>query len=68
MALCKLCKQDRELRESHYLPAVVFAQLRTEGEQNPNPVLISRRSSVTTSKQITDKVLCGDCEELFCAK
>jgi hypothetical protein len=68
MHLCKLCKEDRELRESHYIPAAVYAQLRADGEQNPNPVLVSRRSSVATSKQITDRVLCGECELAFSAK
>jgi hypothetical protein len=68
MAVCKLCKLDRELRDSHYLPAAVYAQLRAEGERNPNPVIVSKRSSVATSKQITDRVLCGECELIFSAK
>jgi hypothetical protein len=65
MALCKLCRLDRELRESHFLPAAVYAQLRNNAEQNANPVLITSRVSLTTSKQITDRVLCGECEERF---
>lgn len=65
MPLCKLCKEDRELRESHFLPAAVYAQLRAGPEQNPNPVLVSSRNSVATSKQITDRVLCGKCEQRF---
>jgi hypothetical protein len=63
MPLCKLCKQDRELRESHFLPAAVYAQLREDAQQNPNPVLITSRVSLTTSKQITGRVLCAECEE-----
>ncbi len=65
MPLCKLCKQDRELRESHFLPAAVYAQLRGNTQQDPNPVLIIRRVSLTTSKQITDRVLCAECEQRF---
>jgi hypothetical protein len=53
------------LRESHFLPAAVYAQLRAGSEQNPNPVLVSSRISVATSKQITDRVLCGECEQRF---
>src|SRR5713226_5437987 len=65
MPLCKLCKQDRELRESHFLPAAVYAQLRGNTQLDPNPVLITRRVSLTTSKQITDRVLCAECEQRF---
>jgi hypothetical protein len=65
LALCKLCRQERELRESHFLPAAVYAQLREGAPQNPNPVLITNKISLTTSKQITDRVLCAECEELF---
>jgi hypothetical protein len=36
MPLCKLCKKDRDLRESHFLPAAVYAQLR-DGDQQPEP-------------------------------
>lgn len=63
MPPCKLCKQDRELRDSHFLPAAVYAQLRNPADQNPNPVLITKNVSLTTSKQIKDYVLCAECEE-----
>jgi hypothetical protein len=65
MALCKLCRQERELRESHFLPAAVYAQLREASKPNPNPVLIASQVSLTTSKQITGRVLCAECEERF---
>jgi hypothetical protein len=65
MSLCKLCKQDRELRSSHFLPAAVYAQLRSPADQNPNPVLITKNVSMATSKQIKDYVLCAECEERF---
>ena len=65
MPLCKLCKLDRELRESHFLPAAVYAQLRENTQQNPNPVLMTSRISLTTSKQITGRVLCAECEQRF---
>jgi hypothetical protein len=65
MAFCKLCKLERELRESHFLPAAVYAQLRQDSQQNPNPVLVTSKVSLTTSKQITGRVLCGECEQQF---
>ena len=65
MAACKLCKRDRELGESHFLSAAVYAQLRDESQQNPNPVLMTSKLSLTTSKQIADRLLCSECEERF---
>jgi len=65
MPLCKLCKKDRDLRESHFLPAAVYAQLRDGDRQNPNPVLVTSRISLTTSRQITGRVLCAECEDRF---
>jgi hypothetical protein len=65
MAVCKLCRKDEELRESHFLPAAVYAQLRNDADRNPNPVVMTGKLSLTTSKQITARVLCGECEERF---
>jgi hypothetical protein len=65
MPLCKLCRLDRELQESHFLPAAVYAQLREGSQKNPNPVLMTSRVSLTTSKQITGRVLCAECEQCF---
>lgn len=65
MPTCKLCKQDRALQESHFLPAAVYAQLRGNSQKNPDPVLMTSRISLTTSKQITDRVLCAECEDRF---
>jgi hypothetical protein len=65
MPMCKLCREDRELRESHFLPAAVYAQLRDAAQDNSNPVLVTSRISLTTSRQITDRVLCADCEQRF---
>jgi hypothetical protein len=65
MTICKLCKRERELKDSHFLPAAVYAQLKVDGQKNSNPVLISSDISLATSKQITGRVLCGECEQLF---
>ncbi len=66
MPLCKLCKKDRELRESHFLPAAVYAQIgKGNVRQNPNPVVITSQISLSTSKQIKERVLCDKCEQLF---
>ena len=63
---CKLClKNDVELKKSHYLPAGIYKGLRDETKKNPNPVLISRRGAVQTSRQKTAPLLCSSCEQRF---
>ncbi|HWA94053.1 MAG TPA: hypothetical protein VG844_05585 [Terracidiphilus sp.] len=63
--VCKLCLLDRELLASHYLPAGVFSQLRVKSKENPNPVLITKEVTLTSSRQPKDFVLCAECEERF---
>jgi hypothetical protein len=65
MAICKLCKQDRELRESHYIPAAVYAELRNSNDRNPHPVLMTGEISLITSGQLTEVALCNECESRF---
>jgi hypothetical protein len=64
---CKLCLQEAELCDSHFLPASIYAQLRDPTLKNPNPVLMTKDISLTTSLQITDHVLCNACEQRFSA-
>ena len=63
MAACKLCRQEHQLVESHFLPAAVYAQFRNEAE--PNPVVITKQVSQATSRQIKDFLLCAECEGRF---
>ena len=65
VGICKLCLQNRVLEDSHLLPAALYRMSRWEGSANPNPMLISSRGRVQTSKQIKDYVLCHDCEQRF---
>jgi len=60
---CKLCLEVAELRNSHFLPASLYRKSRTPGEKNPNPILVTRDVSVATSEQVTDFVLCSECEK-----
>lgn len=63
---CALClNEGKELYDSHYLPAGVYRVLRDESaaDGNPNPILLGEESAIQTSKQITDYLLCRDCEE-----
>jgi len=55
----------RELKDSHLMPAALYRKSRWEGAGNPNPMLLSERGMIQTSRQIKDFVLCGGCEERF---
>ncbi len=61
----KLCLFEKDLRDSHYMPAAIFKQLRMPTLKNPNPVLITPDVTCTTSRQVKDYVLCSDCEQRF---
>jgi hypothetical protein len=63
---CGLCLKTRELQDSHYLPRAFYKRLRGPAEErNPNPVVVTEAGKVATSKQVTDYLLCADCEDRF---
>ncbi len=64
-AKCKLCGKRRTLRRSHLLPAALYKMMREPGSKVSNPIVISRATSVSTSKQIWAHLLCEECEHRF---
>jgi len=68
---CKLCLKDRELQESHLLPAAVYRMCRPESGEITDPVGIRNDRKTRTlrvfqsSRQITGHVLCSDCEQIL---
>jgi hypothetical protein len=63
---CKLClKPATTLKDSHYIPKGVYKRLRDKNEKNPNPVVISKKTAVQTSRQETSHLLCSVCEQRF---
>jgi|SRR5580704_2158229 hypothetical protein len=65
VGICKLCLQTKDLQDSHLIPRAMYKYVRTPAKKNPNPVVVGRRVTATTSKQVSDYVLCSDCEQLF---
>jgi hypothetical protein len=65
--VCKLCLKPKELQDSHFIPAAMYKYARDPDvtKKNRNPVLVTAKATITTSKQITDYVLCACCEDLF---
>jgi len=65
---CSLCLQQRELRESHYIPKGVFKAVGHGGPnyESQNVSLNFQTGTVSYSNfQPTQKLLCSDCEQKF---
>lgn len=62
---CALCRRVENVRKSHLLPAALYKMIRQHGVKNPNPRLLNQEGSHTTSKQISDYMLCASCEHRF---
>src|SRR6266513_2514029 len=61
---CPLCKKDaQDLQDSHYQPAGVYRVLRDETQGNPNPLRLTDRGVLQDSIQLSDYLLCRDCEQ-----
>jgi hypothetical protein len=70
---CHLCRRSPvELRRSHIIPSWAYKRMRLRDDavegtkrKNPNPVLLREDQAVQVSNQITDDLLCDDCEQRF---
>jgi hypothetical protein len=65
MGPCGLCQQTRQLKESHLLPSAAYKLARDPSRRDPNPVLITKGRSFTSSHQVTTYLLCAECEDRF---
>ncbi len=63
--ICKLCQQDRDLQESHLIPAAVYKRFHSLASPNPNPLFISSRGVIQTSRQTKTRLLCAECEDIL---
>src|SRR6266550_495326 len=62
---CKLCtRENQELKESHLMPAGLYRRL-LSSDKNPHPILVTKDGSRSSSEQVTDNVLCAECESRF---
>src|SRR5262245_63849308 len=68
VGVCALCRRQRELRDSHLLPAAIYKLLRDPQRPNPNPVMVTRKLAGTTSWQVKARLLCDECEQQFSRK
>jgi hypothetical protein len=64
VGVCGLCHlNDQELQDSHFLPAGVYRVIRDETQANPNPLKFNDDVVFQDSKQVSDHLLCHECEE-----
>src|SRR5580698_3391769 len=56
---CKLCQEEKELMRSHYMPAGLN---RLRANKGSPQLVITQKYQVRTTEQMTDHILCGDCE------
>lgn len=71
MAICRLCKLEKELIKSHLIPAAAYFHLRWDtdsGVQQSVAVNQYTNSIAQTDKQVKQPLLCGACEDLFSKK
>ena len=69
MGKCALCKRNnQDLRNSHFLPAGVYRVIRDETRSNPDPLKFTDIGVIRDSKQVSDYLLCGDCEQRLSRK
>jgi hypothetical protein len=65
IGVCKLCLQTKALQDSHYLPKGAYKRNRAPALKNPSPVVLSNNELVQSSTQLSDYLLCSDCEQKF---
>ena len=56
---CPMCKLDKKLVKSHLIPRALYNYCRAADSE---PVLITTKVMVQSSKQTKDHLLCSDCE------
>jgi hypothetical protein len=61
---CRLCLNDAELRDSHFIPQAAYKRVRGQGA-NPHPIVIHGRKVIRTAAQTRAHLLCATCEQLF---
>lgn len=62
---CRLCKETRELLNSHFIPAAFYKTAKKSDPSGEHPVVVTKNVLMQTSKQATAPLLCAECEDRF---
>lgn len=60
---CRLCRQEKRLLLSHFMPAAVFKVLREPQRKIKEPVLLTATVTAPAPRQMRDWLLCAECED-----
>jgi hypothetical protein len=63
--ICKLCLQEKPLVDSHFLPSAAYKAQYASGYSVNEPMVMTSRVILQSSKQITNYAFCADCEDVF---
>ncbi len=62
---CSLCLLPKELVISHFMPAATYKPLHAQGLPVDEPMVMTSKKIFQSSRQITGRNLCSDCEHLL---
>ena len=65
IGICALCRNVRELCDSHFLPKALYRLIRANGKRNPHPVRVTSHGRRQTALQARAYLLCAECEKRF---
>ncbi len=65
VGICKLCLLEKDLCNSHYIPAAAYKYNRATELKNPHPVMLTGGSPKQGTAQIRDYAFCVECENRF---
>ena len=65
---CRLCLQNADLQDSHYIPRRAYSTNRARALKNPNPIVISHGKLKQVADQLRGYTFCRDCEQLLSKK
>ena len=65
LKVCALCKQNREIRKSHFIPQAVFKLCRNDASSSPHPVAVFENVAFRSAYQYEQPLLCDECEDRF---
>jgi hypothetical protein len=70
MTDCALCKEKKDLRDSHYFPKAAYREVGRSKTNKEPPVTVEMQKSYSHSsdRQYKKYLLCGDCEQLFATR
>src|SRR6516162_7682843 len=58
IGVCRLCRHQRELRRSHFMPAALYPR-------NKKQMLATPKGTFVDFEQVCDRLLCKECEARF---